>query len=267
MANSNNNNIDEIRELLNERLNYFSDEINKAIRSGLSSKKVAELIRNQEQNILDKFNVRSIEELENLKLSLDKQLADKQREIEEELAKGPNVDPIRLQTLSNEMKVMTDRSNAVCKGIRDIHNGADNLKNVTGLRGFARDAENTVRPLNDIVKGLKDMYGVLRDFNEPWAQASKAASQYAKSVGLAKKGMDALRKSTIDNMVKNHIGINYNVSTDELLKLQENYTKAVGRNVRLSNADQENMAAMRAIIGEGKTTEFATQFENFGFSM
>lgn len=267
MANSNNNNIDEIRELLNERLNYFSDEINKAIRSGLSSKKVAELIRNQEQNILDKFNVRSIEELENLKLSLDKQLADKQREIEEELAKGPNVDQNRLQTLSNQMKVLTDRSNAVCKGIRDIHNGADNLKNVTGLRGFARDAENTVRPLNDIVKGLKDMYGVLRDFNEPWAQASKAASQYAKSVGLAKKGMDALRKSTIDNMVKNHIGINYNVSTDELLKLQENYTKAVGRNVRLSNADQENMAAMRAIIGEGKTTEFASQFENFGLSM
>ena len=267
MANSNNNNIDEIRELLNERLNYFSDEINKAIRSGLSSKKVAELIRNQEQNILDKFNVRSIEELENLKLSLDKQLADKQREIEEELAKGPNVDQNRLQTLSNQMKVLTDRANAVCKGIRDIHNGADNLKNVTGLRGFARDAENTVRPLNDIVKGLKDMYGVLRDFNEPWAQASKAASQYAKSVGLAKKGMDALRKSTIDNMVKNHIGINYNVSTDELLKLQENYTKAVGRNVRLSNADQENMAAMRAIIGEGKTTEFATQFENFGLSM
>lgn len=267
MANSNNINIDEIRELLNERLNYFSDEINKAIRSGLSSKKVAELIRNQEQNILDKFNVRSIEELDNLKLSIDKQIADKQREIEEELAKGPNVDPIKLQTLSNEMKVLTDRSNAVCKGIRDIHNGADNLKNVTGLRGFARDAENTVRPLNDIVKGLKDMYGVLRDFNEPWAQASKAASQYAKSVGLAKKGMDALRKSTIDNMVKNHIGINYNVSTDELLKLQENYTKAVGRNVRLSNADQENMAAMKAIIGEGKTTEFATQFENFGLSM
>lgn len=267
MANSNNNNIDEIRELLNERLNYFSDEINKAIRSGLSSKKVAELIRNQEQNILDKFNVRSIEELENLKLSLDKQLADKQREIEEELAKGPNVDQNKLQTLSNQMKVMTDKSNAVCKGIHDIHNGADNLKNVTGLRGFARDAENTVRPLNDIVKGLKDMYGVLRDFNEPWAQASKAASQYAKSVGLAKKGMDALRKSTIDNMVKSHIGINYNVSTDELLKLQENYTKAVGRNVRLSNADQENMAAMRAIIGEGKTTEFATQFENFGLSM
>lgn len=267
MANSNNNNIDEIRELLNERLNYFSDEINKAIRSGLSSKKVAELIRNQEQNILDKFNVRSIKELENLKLSLDKQLDDKQREIEEELAKGPNVDQNRLQTLSNQMKVLTDKSNAVCKGIRDIHNGADNLKNVTGLRGFARDAENTVRPLNDIVKGLKDMYGVLRDFNEPWAQASKAASQYAKSVGLAKKGMDALRKSTIDNMVKNHIGINYNVSTDELLKLQENYTKAVGRNVRLSNADQENMAAMRAIIGEGKTTEFASQFENFGLSM
>lgn len=267
MANSNNNNIDEIRELLNERLNYFSDEINKAIRSGLSSKKVAELIRNQEQNILDKFNVRSIKELENLKLSLDKQLDDKQREIEEELAKGPNADQNSLQTLFNQMKLLTDKSNAVSKGIRDIHNGADNLKNVTGLRGFARDAENTVRPLNDIVKGLKDMYGVLRDFNEPWAQASKAASQYAKSVGLAKKGMDALRKSTIDNMVKSHIGINYNVSTDELLKLQENYTKAVGRNVRLSNADQENMAAMRAIIGEGKTTEFATQFENFGLSM
>lgn len=266
MANSNNN-FDDFKNYFDERFDDIHSEINRAMNSGLSSKKVNEKLIALEQNILDKFNVNSVKELEDKKLNLDKQIKDIKKEIDEELAKGDNANKDKVKTLTDKLQGLTDTSKEVSKGIRDIYTTADSLKNVTGLRGFARDAENTVRPLNDILKGLKDMYGVLKDFNQPWAEASHAASQYAKSVGLAKKGMDALRKSTIDNMVKNHIGINYNVSTDELLKLQENYTKAVGRNVRLSNADQENMAAMSAIIGEGKTTEFASQFENFGLSM
>lgn len=153
------------------------------------------------------------------------------------------------------------------KALNQVGKADEKIKEFKGVKGLAHDADRAVKPVKNLIDGLEGMYRVLEKFNDPWAKASHAASQYAKSVGLAKKGMDALRKSTIDNMVKNHIGINYNVSTDELLKLQENYTKAVGRNVRLSNADQENMAAMRAIIGEGKTTEFATQFENFGLSM
>lgn len=153
------------------------------------------------------------------------------------------------------------------KALNQVGKGDEKIKEFKGVKGLAHDADRAVKPVKNLIDGLEGMYRVLEKFNDPWAKASHAASQYAKSVGLAKKGMDALRKSTIDNMVKSHIGINYNVSTDELLKLQENYTKAVGRNVRLSNADQENMAAMRAIIGEGKTTEFATQFENFGLSM
>lgn len=153
------------------------------------------------------------------------------------------------------------------KALNQVGKADEKIKEFKGVKGLAHDADRAVKPVKNLIDGLEGMYRVLEKFNDPWAKASHAASQYAKSVGLAKKGMDALRKSTIDNMVKNHIGINYNVSTDELLKLQENYTKAVGRNVRLSNADQENMAAMRAIIGEGKTTEFASQFENFGLSM
>lgn len=153
------------------------------------------------------------------------------------------------------------------KALNQVGKADEKIKEFKGVKGLAHDADRAVKPVKNLIDGLEGMYRVLEKFNDPWAKASHAASQYAKSVGLAKKGMDALRKSTIDNMVKSHIGINYNVSTDELLKLQENYTKAVGRNVRLSNADQENMAAMRAIIGEGKTTEFATQFENFGLSM
>ena len=153
------------------------------------------------------------------------------------------------------------------KALNQVGKADEKIKEFKGVKGLAHDADRAVKPVKNLIDGLEGMYRVLEKFNDPWAKASHAASQYAKSVGLAKKGMDALRKSTIDNMVKNHIGINYNVSTDELLKLQENYTKAVGRNVRLSNADQENMAAMKAIIGEGKTTEFASQFENFGLSM
>ena len=113
---------------------------------------------------------------------------------------------------------------------------------------------------------IKGIYGEITKLTEPWAKADHAASQYAKTIGLTKKGMDQLRSSSIDNVVSGKIGAKYNMSTDELLQAQTNYVKGIGRNVRMSDADQENMAAMHAVMGE-RGNELAVLFENFGVSM
>lgn len=124
----------------------------------------------------------------------------------------------------------------------------------------------TTRILEEAVGQVNAIYNEVKRLTDPWAKADHAASKYVKTVGMAKKGMADLRRDTLINTTKNGLANKYNIDPTELLEAQTNYVKGIGRNVRLSNADQENMAAMRAVTG-GKGTELASLYENFGVSM
>lgn len=124
----------------------------------------------------------------------------------------------------------------------------------------------TTRILEEAVGQVGAIYNEVKRLTDPWAKADHAASKYVKTVGMAKKGMADLRRDTLINTTKNGLANKYNIDPTELLEAQTNYVKGIGRNVRLSNADQENMAAMRAVTGE-KGTELASLYENFGVSM
>ena len=131
-----------------------------------------------------------------------------------------------------------------------------------GLNKFSK----TTRILEEAVGQVNAIYNEVKRLTDPWAKADHAASKYVKTVGMAKKGMADLRRDTLINTTKNGLAHRYNIDPTELLEAQTNYVKGIGRNVRLSNADQENMAAMRAVTG-GKGTELASLYENFGVSM
>lgn len=120
--------------------------------------------------------------------------------------------------------------------------------------------------LEELVGQVGAIYNEVKSLTDPWAKADHAASKYVKTVGMARKGMEELRRDTLINTTKNALAHKYNIDPTELLEAQTNYIKGIGRNVRLSNADQENMAAMRAVTGE-KGTELASLYENFGVSM
>ena len=120
--------------------------------------------------------------------------------------------------------------------------------------------------LEEVVGQVGAIYNEVKSLTDPWAKADHAASKYVKTVGMARKGMEELRKNTLGNLTWNGLARKYNIDPTELLEAQTNYVKGIGRNVRLSNADQENMAAMRAVMGE-RGNELAVLFENFGVSM
>ena len=127
-------------------------------------------------------------------------------------------------------------------------------------------ADGIQRSINGTISSLKSMYGELNHILEPWAKADKAASKYAKTLAMTEQGMKNLRKTTIDNVVNGHIGINYNISTDELIEAQQKYVQSVGRSLRIDNTQQETLAAMTAVMGD-RSTELAAAFENFGVNL
>lgn len=130
------------------------------------------------------------------------------------------------------------------------------------LNGFSK----ITKMLEEAVGQVGAIYSEVKKLTDPWAKADHAASKYVKTVGMAKKGMEDLRRDTLKNITNNGLTHKYNIDPTELLEAQTNYVKGIGRNVRTSEMDQENMAAMRAVAGN-IGTELAGKLENFGLTM
>jgi hypothetical protein len=125
-------------------------------------------------------------------------------------------------------------------------------------------AGSMMSDLNGLMGGFKKMYNAVNDLTKPYQKVDAAASKYAKTLGMTKAGMDSLAKTSLSN-VSSKLAAEYNVSTAELLEAQSNYMKATGRNIRVDSNDQESMAAMKAMGGNGN--ELAALYDNFGVSM
>lgn len=117
----------------------------------------------------------------------------------------------------------------------------------------------------DIKRGATEAYRIGKDFLDVWGKIDQAASKFAKTIGTSAVGMQKLRKNAIEAVQKGRFGAKYNVSADELIGLQESYSNTIGRNIQISASDQENMAAMFRVMGEGGG-DFAQKLENFGLS-
>ena len=118
---------------------------------------------------------------------------------------------------------------------------------------------------SDIKRGATEAFRIGKDFLDVWGKIDQAASKFAKTIGTGAIGMERLRKNAIESVQKGRFGAKYNVSADELIGLQETYSNTIGRNIQISASDQENMAAMFRVMGEGGG-DFAAKLENFGLS-
>lgn len=118
---------------------------------------------------------------------------------------------------------------------------------------------------SDIKRGATEAFRISKDFLDVWGKIDQAASKFAKTIGTGAVGMERLRKNAIESVQKGRFGAKYNVSADELIGLQETYSNTIGRNIQISASDQENMAAMFRVMGEGGG-DFAAKLENFGLS-
>ena len=92
-------------------------------------------------------------------------------------------------------------------------------------QSFLNLINNLNQALNQTKAQLQGIYQNVKHMVEPWAEVDNAASKYAKTIAMTEAGMKRLRKATIDNVVNAKIGINYNVSPEELIQyLKDKYT-------------------------------------------
>ena len=128
------------------------------------------------------------------------------------------------------------------------------------------NTDRLAKGIDEIKKGFSIAKDNLSKLNDPWSKVDHAASQYTKTIGGNVASMKELRKSTIDFMETRGIGMKYNTSMEELIKLQSSYNASIGRSISLTNDQKESFAAMKAVAGEQTAVEFTTKLENFGLN-
>lgn len=227
-------------------LKLFSGNFDKSMKNALS--KLKEL-SNEVDDFKDKLDE---EELADYYKALNKGDEDAIKNL---LAiKGESAD--LLDTIKQELLLREEVTNVLQKQNKEIKTSVDVESQAARMRK---------QGWSDIKRGATEAFRIGKDFLDVWGKIDQSASKFAKTIGTGAVGMERLRKNAIESVQKGRFGAKYNVSADELIGLQETYSNTIGRNIQISASDQENMAAMFRVMGEGGG-DFAAKLENFGLS-
>lgn len=119
--------------------------------------------------------------------------------------------------------------------------------------------------LGKIRATFKEIDDGIMHLAEPWARVDAAASKFAKTVGATKKGLEELRRASIYQVDKDNLGFNFNMSAEELIEAQQNYSKAIGRSMKLGRDDSATIAAITSIFGD--QSDMYDAFDKMGVTM
>ena len=186
----------------------------------------------------------------------------------------------RVKNLRKLLKQQTESYNLLESSASDYYQTANkgqeelNKRQLEGITILDDKREKWEQRTRAFTKGIKEITGGVQQINtavgktlEPWRKANQETMSYAKSVGMSQKSADAYLTKTVSWAAKNNIGILFNKSTDELIKLQGKYSEVLGRNVHLTSEQKKDMLAMEAFLGEEGTMDIANNLENFGLGM
>ena len=232
--------IDGIDEVTTERFEALKDKIDDLDLNG---------IFDVDGNVIDDKKLKSI--IDELNEIAGKNIF-KQEDIE------------RLYKASSSLNEKEEERKKIGSGLTRVYREQTAL-----LEEQTRYAEQSIATMKSGISTIGSGFGKLKnlvlDFSNGWRKVDQSSANFARNIGVGSKTLNALRTNTIQSFTKRGIGLNYGISMEDFVSVQENYSKTQGRNISLSNEDMEVGAAMSRIMGS-KGGEFAAALENFGLS-
>lgn len=135
--------------------------------------------------------------------------------------------------------------------------------------------------LNSVMNVAKVVEATVR----PFTRVQKEAAELAKSVGLSSKSIMATATRTIEQNRKMQLSMSYNISSPEMIRLQNTMMSKLQRNVAIDqvgtveknangeivnpnfDSDLENLIAASKVFGEENVGNIVAGFDKLGMSM
>lgn len=164
-----------------------------------------------------------------------------------------------IDELTNHLKGDSGKGDGKDDSKKNDENWVDKIERAGGRLG------NSLKLISSIIGGFVGFAEkTINIVNETWGKADHGASQYAKSIGASAASMKDLRDRTIEVGYQSKMGIKYNTSMEESLKMQMDYAGTIGRNIQFTNEQMVKMAALKSVIGQEQAVKFTANFEKFG---
>lgn len=272
-----NKNIEKLSEVVKKVADKFEDDKRKEREDRSFDKQIKELDKKLQEAILlgDSSSVNSIKDqikgVEKLKNEYEKINENIKNELI--LEKDINAEEIERERLIKKQLELRDlEEKSIKEGLTWEERRNKILTQIGEQIGINTDKFSTgvgdiKKGINEIKSGVSSLKGALDKFNDSWGRVDQAAADFTKRIGGSKASMEALRKSTIDFMETRSIGIKYNTSMEELIKLQGDYNASIGRSIDLTNDQKETFAALKETLQSDQAAiEFTTKLENFGLN-
>ena len=174
---------------------------------------------------------------------------------------GTNAD----DQISNALEWVAEKSIDVISGVfpEAIAKGMQEAADIIDLGEIFGSAWLSQQKLT-LINGFKDF---ANEYSKSWDKLDQAAFSYGKKLGMADTQVKTLRDSLIDlNDTGAQFGIKYGKTLDEIIKLQSDFASEVSRNIKLTNNQLKDIAALSAVVGDDMAVKFSAQLENFGLS-
>lgn len=156
------------------------------------------------------------------------------------------------------------------------------------IRELEESLNKLKKPVVELSSTLGLVVGAARELAtsiSPFTQVQTAAAELAKSIGLSSKSIMSTATRTIEQNKKMQLSMSYNISTPEMIRLQETMMSRLGRNVAIDqvgtvqknangeivnpnfDSDIENLIAASKVFDEGTVGEIVAGFDKLGMSM
>ena len=180
-----------------------------------------------------------------------------------------------LYKIEKEEKELNDQQKILLSNARKYR---DELKGVNStFEKITESAEKSNNTFSKVLGTITGSIGAIDNLGrttlktwssvvEPWGKVEQAAHDYGRTIGVNSKAVEQLSDQTIKFATNSHIGIKYGMRTDELIKLQTEYAKSLGRNIQIGDKQRESLVATSKLMGSN-TTEYFKRLENLGIGL
>lgn len=145
---------------------------------------------------------------------------------------------------------------------------SDGLRSAELLETF-KESFNPIKTL--VAQTSLAIYDSFKSLGEAvgksWNELDQAAFNFAKTSGLAKQQAEGLRDRILKlSRAGEHFGANYGKTLADVLKLQSDFSSAIGRTIQMTNSQLKDISALSAVVGDEMAVKFTAHLDNFGMS-
>ena len=115
-----------------------------------------------------------------------------------------------------------------------------------------------------IARSLKGIWGLVKDGGNKWIEIDDRVSKVGRTIGLSTEQIRGYQKNILANY--SDMAAKLGMTTEEMMKFQESYTKNTGRAIMLTNEQVTSLGAMSRLVGDVATNDMVKNMDDFGAS-